>query len=307
VYSSPITKTEILYATDFCEPAQRAFACAKEIARRRGVFLRSIHVIDLSGQEIRQHTSFQSAHGAAHRALRTMRRELRLGGIREAATVITGGTCGQAIRDAALRYHSTLLVMGLHGDPGLKVPVFGGTVRRLLRNPPCPVLTVGLRGPAIERNGLVNVLVVTDTAPESLAAVEQAWPSELHGPSSVHFAVLPPADAAIGTVVADESQKEQAQKHVTSAHPTSAREVNYDEAAKTILAQAAAMQANLIVLGVNAGGYLDSLVTGSVTRAVIIKAPCPVLTVRAGSVDLPMYMGRRALTSADIQSAFARP
>lgn len=301
MYSSSIAKTEILFATDFCEPAQRAFVCAKEIARRRGAFLRSIHVIDLSGQEVRQQTSFQAAFSAAHRSLRAMRRELRLGGIEEAATVITGGTCSQAIRDAALRYHSSLLVLGLHGDPGLKAAVFGGTVRRLLRNPPCPVLTVGLRGPAIERNGLVKVLVVTDTAPESLKAVEQAWPSELRGPGAVHFAVLPPVDEASGTIADAEGRKQAVSKQIGSA-----REVNHDVAARTILAEATAMQANLIVLGVNAGGYMDSLVSGSVTRAVIIKAPCPVLTVRAGGEDLPMYMGRRALTKADVQSAFGR-
>jgi len=231
-----------------------------------------------------------------------MRRELRLGGIQEAATVITGGTCSQAIRDAALRYHSSLLVVGLHGDPGLKTAVVGGTVRRLLRNPPCPVLTVGLRGPATERKGLENVLVVTDTAPESLEAAEQAWPSKLHGPNAVHFAVLPPVDEASGTVAVGESQKRLASKPITPA-----RELDYGEAAKTILTQATTMEANLIVLGVNAGGYMDSLVSGSVTRAVIVKAPCPVLTVRAGGGDLPMYMGRRALTSADVQSAFGRP
>ena len=301
MYSSRIAKTEILYATDFCEPAQRAFICAKEIARRRGAFLRSIHVIDLAGQEVRQHTSFQAAYSSAQRALRAMRRELRLGGIQEAATVITGGTCAQAIRDAALRYHSSLLVVGLHGDPGLKAAVFGGTARRLLRNPPCPVLTVGLRGPAIERNGLGKVLVVTDAAPESLQAAEQAWPSDLHGPGAVPFTVLPPVDAAKGAVGGDGGEKQPVSKQIGST-----REVNHDEAAKTILAEATAKQVNLIVLGVNAGGYMDSLVSGSVTRAVIIKAPCPVLTVRAGGANLPMYMGHRALTKADVQSAFGR-
>src|ERR1700735_1448620 len=98
VNASPIATIEILYATDFCESSQRAFSCAKEIARRRGVFLRSIHVIDLAGQEIRQQTSFQAAYNAAHRSLRTLRRELRLGGIRGGATVIPRGPCDEASR-----------------------------------------------------------------------------------------------------------------------------------------------------------------------------------------------------------------
>lgn len=294
VYSASIAKTEILYATDFCEPSQRAFACAKEIARRRGAFLRSIHIIDLAGQEVRQHTSFQAALSEAHRSLRSLRRELRLGGIREAAHVITAGTCAQAIRDAALRYHSSLLIVGLHGDPGLKVPVFGGTVRRLLRNPPCPVMTVGLRGPAPEPNGLVNVLLVTDNIPESLHAALQAWPSELHGPAAAHFAVLPPdavKDAA-GSA-----------KHETGIPPR--QTVGYEEAAKTILAKATEIQANLVVMGIHSGGYMDSLAAGSVARAVISKAACPVLTVRAGESH-PMHMGRRALTTADVHTAFGR-
>lgn len=222
-----------------------------------------------------------------------MRRELRLGGIREAATVITAGTCAQAIRDAVLRYHSSLLIMGLHGEPGLTVPVFGGTVRRIMRNPPCPVLTVGLRGPEIEKNGLKCVLLVTDTAPESLHAAAQAWPSEMHGPAAVHFAVLAP-----------DVQKTSGAPFESETPIAPVQSLAYDEAAKTILAKSAEMQANLIVLGLQAGGYLDSLAAGSVARAVISKAPCPVLTVRAGGGELPMHIARRTLTKADVHSAF---
>lgn len=291
--AKPETKTEILYATDFSEPSRRAFACAKEIARRRGAFLRSIHIIDLSAQEVRQHISFQAALGEAHRTLRLLRRELRLGGIKEAATVITAGTCAQAIRDAALRYHSSLLIMGLHGEPGLTVPVFGGTVRRIIRNPPCPVLTVGMLGPATQKNGLKRVLLVTDRDPESLKAVEKAWPVEAHGLAAAHFAVLSP-DAPMDAGTAFDGKD-----HDVPLHPLA-----YSEAAKAILAKADELQANLIVLGMQAGEYLDSMAVESVARAVITKAPCPVMTVRTGGEDRPMHFGRRTLTTADVHSAF---
>lgn len=287
------TKTEILYATDFSEPSQRAFACAKEIARRRGAFLRSVHIIDLSAQEVRQHISFQSALSEAHRALRLLRRELRLGGIKEAATVITAGTCAQAIRDAALRYHSSLLIMGLHGEPGLTVPIFGGTVRRIMRNAPCPVITVGMRGPETQKNGLKRVLLVTDMDPKSVKAAEVAWPVEPHGPAAAHFAVLPP-DAPKAAVAAFDGRD----------HDVPLHSVAHSEAAKAILAKADELQANLIVLGLQAGEYLDSLAVGSVARAVITKAPCPVMTVRTGGEDRPMHFGRRTLTTADVHSAF---
>jgi nucleotide-binding universal stress UspA family protein len=271
VYSSSIPNPEILFATDFSEPARRALACAKQIARRRGAFLRVLHVIDLTSHTVPAHNSFNAAIESARRWLRTNRRQLRLAGIQEAATIISGGSISLAVRDAAIRYHATLLVMGLHGDPRIATPSFGGNVRRLFRSSPCPMLTAGVRGPNNPAPTFERVLFVTDPSPEGVAAARQAWPLDGQPEPIAHFVVLP-SDATAQLV------------HGIDAAPALAPRsiVAQQQAAGVILAKAADAKADLIVIGLRRGSCLDTLSLGSVIRSIWSKVACPVLTARAG-------------------------
>jgi nucleotide-binding universal stress UspA family protein len=301
VYPAPITTIEILYATDFSTPAWRALACARQIALQRHVFLRFVHIVDLSSQEISHHTSFHAALESSHRTLRRIRRELRLAGIREGATVITSGSTAQAIRDAAVRYKSSLILMGLHGEPGLTVPTFGMTTRKILRQPPCPVLTVGLRGPETAAGSFERVLFVTDTDAGSLTAACNAWPASIHGLPRSHFVVLAPALSASVLGAPPAPPIVAPAGAVSLDRPPQL--CPHENAAETILAEAARLGANLIVLSIRGGGPIDSIGDGSVARTIITRALCPVLTVRTGAPTTPMRLDRRSLTDTDISAA----
>jgi nucleotide-binding universal stress UspA family protein len=283
VYPSPIPTTEILYATDFSEPATRALACAKLIARRSGVLLRALHVIDLTSHNSPAHSSFNAAIESARRALRINRRQLRLAGIHEAATLISGGSISLAIRDAAIRYHSTMIVMGLHGEPGIRIPNFGGNVRRLFRSAPCPLLAVGLRGTESRTPALERVLYVTDTSPESAQLAQQAWPLDSPTVPVAHFVVLPP-DAPAGPAKSIDVPPGIAPLRI----------VAHRQAADLILAKATEAQADLIVVGLRGGGCLDTLSSGSVVRTIWTKGTCPVLTTRSEGDRLPLLRERLA-------------
>jgi len=277
VYASTIQTAEILYATDFSEPARRALACARQIARRRRVLLRALHVIELMGHSSGStHASFNAAIEGARRRMRIMRRELRLAGINEDSTIIPAGSISLAIRDAIVRYHCTMLVMGLHGEPGLTVPTFGGNVRRLFRTAPCPILTVGLRGPSSDEPALQRVLFVTDMFADSVTAARQAWPIDGAATPVAHFAVLPPEDAP------DSSSTLEPPPGLAAL-----RIVAHEQAARLIVAQAEENHADLVVVAMRGNGYLDTLASGSVIRAILSKAPCPVLTARAAGEPLP--------------------
>ena len=278
MYSSSIPTTEILYATDFSEPARRALACAKQIARRRGIFLRALHVIDLTSQTGPAHSSFNATIESARRSLRITRRQLRLAGVREGATVISGGSISLAIRDAAIRYHATLLVMGLHGEPSISSPTFGGNVRRLFRSSPCPILTVGLRGPDNPAPAFDRVLFVTDASLESVAAARQAWPLDPQPRTIAHFIVLP-ADATPESAKQIDGSPALAPRTIVAQR----------EATDLILAKAADLQPNLIVIGLRSGGCLDTLSLGSVMRSIWTRCACPVLIARAaGEPEAPL-------------------
>lgn len=272
VYSSCIPITEILYATDFSEPSRRALACARQIALRRGAYLRALHVVDLMGKTGSTHSSFNIAIESARRSMRIMRRELRLSGIREASTIIPAGSISLAIRDAAIRYKATMLIMGLHGEPGLAVPTFGSNVRRLFRTTPCPILTVGIRGPANPEPAFERIVFVNDWFADSAKAAQQAWPlGEISKPVA-HFAVLPPEPAPASPASLD-----------VPPGLTPLRVVAHHQAAALIVASAAEVGADLIVVGMRSSDYLDTLASGSAVRAILSKAACPVLVVRAGA------------------------
>jgi nucleotide-binding universal stress UspA family protein len=271
VYSSSSPTTEILFATDFSEAARRALACAKQIARRRDAFLRVLHVIDLTSHAVPAHNSFNAAIESARRWLRSNRRQLRLAGIQEAATIISGGSISLAIRDAAVRYHASLLVMGLYGDPRIATPSFGGNVRRLFRSSPCPILTVGMRGPNNPAPAFERVLFVTDPSPESVAIAHQVWPLDGQPQPIAHFIVLP-SDATADVIHGIDTLPALAPRSI----------VAQQQAAAVILAKAADANADLIVIGLRRGGCLDTLSLGSVIRSIWSKVACPVLTARAG-------------------------
>jgi len=276
VYASSIHATEILYATDFSEPSKRALAYARQIALRRGALLRALHVIDLMGHTSGStHASFNAAIEGARRRMRVLRRELRLAGINEDSTIIPAGSISLAIRDAIVRYRCTMLVMGLHGEPGVMVPTFGGNVRRLFRTAPCPILTVGLHGSDNPEPALERVLFVTDMSAESVTAAREAWPAGKTGTAMAHFAVLPPKDAP------DSSSPLEPPPGLAAL-----RIVANHQAAPLTLAKAEADRADLVVVAMRAGSYLDTLASGSVIRTILSKASCPVLTVRAAGEPL---------------------
>jgi nucleotide-binding universal stress UspA family protein len=270
VYPSSIPTTEILYATDFSEPSRRALACARQIARRRGAVLRAIHVVDLMGRAASTNSSYNAAIETARRSMRSLRRQLRLAGIRENSTIIPAGSISLAIRDAAVRYHATLLVMGLHGDPGISAPTLGGNVRRLIRSTPCPMLTVGMRGPDNPAPTFERVLFVTDMSADSVTVAQQAWHLDGKTTPVGHFAVLPP----------DPVPESSAPLDVPPGLAPLCLAAHH-QAAGLIVAKAAAASVDLIVLALRRNSYLDTLNPGSVVRAILSKADCPVLIAHA--------------------------
>ena len=267
--------TEILLATDFCDPAQCALACARQIARLRGAAVRALHVMDFTGAAADERPPYSAVRDSAEHRLREIRRELRLAGVPESATLVAAGRPARAIRATAVQYQAALLILGLNGSRSRKSSTLGATARALLRHSPCPVLTVAAPCPdlspepasarALHHPILERPVFVADTAPESLRAALAAWPSPAE--SSTTRVVLPP-----------DGRRRIVQGAATPKIPAGSLE--FAGAARTLLRKAEATRAGIIVLGLRGGGYLDSFATGSFAHAIATGAGCPVLTVR---------------------------
>ena len=99
------------------------------------------------------------------------------------------------------------------------------------------------------------------------------------------FGLAYPSTAMLGDLLeaerthAESTLKEAASRANTARVPMRARLVTGDPAER-ILAYASEVDARLIAIGTRGYGTVASLLVGSVSDAVIRKAPCPVLVVR---------------------------
>lgn len=256
---------EILFATDFCEPARRALAYAIRMARRQGYAVRALHVLDLTRGDSGEAISYTTAHDSAEQRLRQVRRELRLAGVGESATLIDGGRPARAIRQAAAHYAPALLVLGLNGARSRSPSALGATARALLTSAPCPVVTVSA---AFQDSSVSlpfrNPLFVTDGDSAGFHAALHACP-------------VPADGAPVRIVAAGGASRRIPRSRMKSFSPIV---VDLERAATQIPDELEGIRPDLLVLSVRSGGVLDSFASGSLAHRLLTLAPCPVLTVR---------------------------
>lgn len=262
--SSLAQSGEILFATDFCELSRRALLYVKKLALQSGAAVRSVHVIDLT-RTAKADRSFSSVQDSAERMLREMRRELRVGGLRESATLIAAGKPAEAIRKMAAQYGSGMIVIGVNSRGRPQPGPLGNTARILLETAPCPVLTVGARcRDAPPAGPFRRSIFVGDKEPASLRAGREAWALSGDFGTAPKYAVL------------TAEERELADGLRRAFQPI--RIVEYGAAAEEILAEAAKVE--VLVVARQAHGSLDSFARQGAAHALATGAPCPVLWVR---------------------------
>lgn len=132
----PIKK--ILVATDFSPTSEHAFRFAGALARDYGAALIAVHVIQppvvvYTEAPIFQEPDYPAAHAALNRlSLPDVALERRL----------LEGEPGPSIVQLARETGCDLLVVGTHGRGGILRVLLGSVAEYVLRNAPCPVMTV---------------------------------------------------------------------------------------------------------------------------------------------------------------------
>jgi nucleotide-binding universal stress UspA family protein len=132
----------ILFPTDFSCTSAHAFSVAASLARDHGARLVLLHtaeepaLIDGTGLVPFDPVMYRSE-------LREKMQQLavRAGGV-EVETRLAEGNPVAAVLHAAAELHADLVVMGTHGWTGLRRLLMGSVAEAVLRQAPCPVLTV---------------------------------------------------------------------------------------------------------------------------------------------------------------------
>ena len=138
----------ILFPTDFSEGSAEALKYAVEFANRYGAKLYVLHVIydvaKASGWYV-PHVSMDAIYKDIQEGAR---KELdnfgvnELGGLKNIERIVQTGVPYQEIMNCAVKNKVDMIIIGTHGRTGIDRILFGSTAAQVVRNAPCPVLTV---------------------------------------------------------------------------------------------------------------------------------------------------------------------
>lgn len=300
----------VLCPIDFSEISARALAYAATLARRYDAHLEVLHV----APAFEQHDpppDFDGAGGvwpSRDQVLVAIERAIAAAGgpgLRSRA-LAQEGRAHEIIGCRARALPADLLVMGTHGRSGFNRLLLGSVTEKVLRQVPCPVLTVP---PAAPHTGeapvtFEKIVCAMDHSPSALKALQYALdlgrqaggcvtvlyaleytdPDEMLEPS--------PFDPCHESLAASRRRRQQLIEHARKRlHAQLAQElttlceikeiVAVDRAYKAILRHADEAKADLIMMGAQGTAGLELMLYGSNTQHVLRAASCPVLTVRA--------------------------
>jgi nucleotide-binding universal stress UspA family protein len=132
---------KILFPTDFSTASDAALEYAVSLASDTGASLLIVHV-----QEPMEYYGGDMYYGVPSPADPEVRRMLE--SIRPSDTAVSYqhrmelGPPAEVIVRIARDEHADLIVMGTHGRTGLRRMVMGSVAEQVVRNAPCPVLTL---------------------------------------------------------------------------------------------------------------------------------------------------------------------
>jgi nucleotide-binding universal stress UspA family protein len=151
--ATPVTPQfkRILCAVDFSDCSMRALDYAVSLAQEADACLTVLHVFDLEGA-MSEHWREKLTPPSLRKELETLEQERRERLARalpegvstycDVETVMTGGTPYREILRLAGEKQSELIVMGVHGRHAADLLFFGSTTNHVVRQAPCPVLTI---------------------------------------------------------------------------------------------------------------------------------------------------------------------
>ncbi len=170
---SQIALKNILFAYDFEASASRAFPFAVALATRYGAVLYAAHVIPQEVYAVASPESLESelkqARDYATYALNQIADPLRDRGLR-CGVLVGEGNVSEVIEEFAHTYAADLLCVGTSSRAGLGKVLMGSVAEEIIRESPCPVLTVGPHVMALASAGVHRIVCATDFSPASAAS-----------------------------------------------------------------------------------------------------------------------------------------
>jgi nucleotide-binding universal stress UspA family protein len=296
---------QILCPVDFSEFSRRALDHALGVARCYGSTVVALHVVAPSpvvvpvpyffGAEVAPPMTLPPVDRARVAAELAAFAETEQAGTARASTLVTEAPeAYKEILVQADQLGADLIVLGTHGRSGFERLFLGSTTEKVLRKARCPVMTVPPHAPDVMPRGpapFMRILCAIDFSDSSRAALDYAVSLARECKATltlVHVLETRPLylDFSPSTVIDLHAWTREVRARMSGMVSEADRSVcNVIDIAREgtphreILALAAELDTDLIVLGVRGRGAADLLVFGSTTHHVIRGAHCAVLTV----------------------------
>jgi nucleotide-binding universal stress UspA family protein len=282
-----IALKNVLFATDFEVSASRALPFAVALADRYEARLYAAHVIPLEAYALASSESIdrvlKEAGDFAGNTLDRIIGSLRCRGLRCDA-LLGEGHVAQVLEGWVQTYSVDLLVVGTISRAGWGKVILGSVAEELIREAPCPVLTVGPHVTTLASAGVQSVVCATDFSPASERAV--AFALSLACEYEAHLTLLHIQEGRFrdSPPLALQQDKTRLREMIPAESELRYRPdivVETGNVAERILDVAANLSADFIVMGVRGAGAFAQTVSrfGSIAHRVVALAPCPVVTV----------------------------
>jgi nucleotide-binding universal stress UspA family protein len=302
------TIQRILYATDLTSVSEPAWHEARQLGRLFGAEIVLVHVtpsmmLPLEGY-FPPHLYDELVESARREAEARFDRVLGsvAGSGLKVRLRLEDGAPAQRILEVAKEELADVVIVGTHARAGLQRAILGSVADRLVRQAPCPVVTVP---PALgdkPAGKLQRICYATDFSPTARAA--WPWAASIAAAADaeidlVHVAFSPVPDRhlsaeALGRVahMLDEQGRAEAERFVEQSGFPGERitvHLSHGDPGEQIVHQAQARSADLIVMGTHGWSGIVRWMLGSVAHHVIQTAPCPVLTTAPAGLSEPSH------------------
>jgi nucleotide-binding universal stress UspA family protein len=282
----------VLFATDFSKESAQAVNALRSLCTGYGVRLYVAHVADVFPFPIADNPSARERVAGickdAETRLRDFMRSLGFDGSDFEAAILAG-ELPDVVNQFIQCHHIDLVVLGSSGSMGFARLFDGSAAEEIFRSAKCPVITVGPHATRSTKDDIfANILFPTDLSMHSRIALPYIeWLlSRYSGSQLTLLHVLP----RVGHPLQQQLAAPAIEADVLALISADLRDrvksviVTTGEPASVIIATAAEMGSDLLVLGVRYGGSFLRVTTHSLCSlapAIVAKSPCPVLTIRS--------------------------
>jgi nucleotide-binding universal stress UspA family protein len=289
----------ILLATDFSDPSEKALNYAIAIARLHGSKIYLVHVIPPDSTSIIPPPPTAWMRHEAERKMEILAGRSELKPI-ACETVLRTGSVWGVLSAMIHQENIDLIMLGTHGRGGLKKVLLGSVAEEVVRKVSCPVITVGphIDIPLSPAGELHRILFATDFHPASAKALEYALlltnqfraklillhlnpPAVLPGPGVTFYNEKAVDEWQAKVRASIECRLEEMLPVSIKLWSEPEYVVGFDFVADGILKVAAEQKADLIMMGANRSisAKVSAHALKAVSYEVICRSNCPVLTV----------------------------